>query len=86
MPISTVVLVLLGYGYSLAVESVFGIKAEYVGDSLADYLRLSGYVLMGFIDAVQAALFRLDTYVRAYQNFGGWFGVGLSRGSGWYFC
>jgi hypothetical protein len=70
--LSTTALVLLGYGYSLAVESVFGINAELVGNSVGDYLRFSTYVIAGFMQALSTKTFQLDFYSRLYRDNKAW--------------
>ncbi len=66
MPLCTLGLVLLGYGYTLAVQSVFGLDAALVADSLPDYLRLSAHVFVHFVAGVSEASRRWETYERLY--------------------
>lgn len=68
VPLCTLALVLLGYGYTLAVQSVFGIDAALVADSLPDYLRLSAHVFVHFVAGVSEASQRWDTYERLYLD------------------
>ena len=70
--LSTTALVLLGYGYSLAVESVFGIKAELVGNSVGDYLRFSTYVIAGFAEVINTKTFQWDIYSHIYHENKAW--------------
>lgn len=68
VPLSTLALVLLGYGYTLAVQAVFGIDAALVADSVPDYLRLSAHVLVHFVAGVSEASQRWETYERLYVD------------------
>lgn len=68
VPLSTLALVLLGYGYTLAVQAVFGIDAALVADSVPDYVRLSTHVVVHFVAGVSEASRRWETYERLYVD------------------
>ncbi len=68
VPLSALALVLLGYGYTLAVQAVFGIDAALVADSLPDYLRSSAHVVVHFVAGVSEASQRWETYERLYVD------------------
>ncbi len=78
VPLSTLALVLLGYGYTLAVQSVFGISAELVAGSLAEYLQLSSHVIAHLFGAIAKVYQRLDLVKRFYGDFMWWVYVGLA--------
>lgn len=48
VPLASLALVLLGYGFALAVESQFGIAHSLFIESVLDYLHLSGHVIALF--------------------------------------
>ena len=67
--LSTLVLLLLGYGYTLAVESVFGISAGLVAGSLAEYLQLSSHVIVRLLDRTAEVFQDWGTVERFYADF-----------------
>lgn len=69
VPLSTVALVLLGYGYTLAVQSVFGISAELVANTAPEYLQLSSHVLVQLLSGTMKAFQGWDTVHRFYRDF-----------------
>ena len=63
-------LALLGYGYSLAVESTFGIQSSLFADGALDYLRLSSHVVAFAIAASSENLVSAAFYASVYDRFG----------------
>lgn len=78
VPLSTLALVLLGYGYTLAVQSIFGIDAALVASSLPEYLQLSSHVVVHLLTAVAEAVQRRQTYERLYADSVLWLAVGAA--------
>lgn len=70
----TVMLTLLGYGYALAVESMFGVPESSFADSPLDYLRMSSHVLGHWITGIPEIFVSPAFYVRLYEDY---FLVGL---------
>lgn len=68
VPLCTLGLVLLGYGYTLAVQSVFGMDAGLVAHSLPEYLQLSTNVVVQLLSGVTDAAQQRQIYVRAYKD------------------
>lgn len=76
--LSTVALLLMGYGYTLAVESVFGISAGLVAGSLTEYLQLSSYVIVRLVDRTAEVFRDWDTVERFYADFQWLVWIGLA--------
>jgi hypothetical protein len=62
------VLTLLGYGVSLAVESMFGMPHAALIESGFDLLDLASFGLMQFLEGGYQALGGLDLYLRLYAS------------------
>jgi hypothetical protein len=65
----TLLLSLLGYGYALAVESMFGLPEASFSDSPLDYLRMSSHVIAQWVTGIADGLGSRATYVRLYGDY-----------------
>ena len=70
VPGSTLALLLLGYGYSQAVSSQFGIDAEQIASSFSDYLQLSAYAVLFLFTRLSDLFGSWETYRRLYADLG----------------
>jgi hypothetical protein len=62
-------LALLGYGYALAVESMFALPESLFADGPLDYLRLSSHVVAYWVTAVPDRLATLSIYGGIYGDY-----------------
>ena len=68
VPLSTLVLVLAGYGTTLAVEQMFGIPANQLATSASDYLQLSTVSAVIFFNKVFEVLLKGELIWQIYQE------------------
>lgn len=63
-------LAMLGYGYALAVETLFGVQESLFADGALDYVRLSSHVIAYAITRIASDLSSATFYVQICAEFG----------------
>lgn len=68
VPLSTLILVMAGYGVTLAVEEMFGIPANHIAASTSDYLQLSSMATVMWFNKILAQLLQTDALWNFYAS------------------